>query len=35
MIILNSHYDVVPAILEDWTVDPFGAERRDGKVSSI
>jgi aminoacylase len=35
VIILNSHYDVVPAILEDWTVDPFGAERRDGKVSSI
>lgn len=33
VIILNSHYDVVPAILDDWTVDPFGAERRDGKVS--
>ncbi|KAL3771087.1 hypothetical protein ACHAWU_006464 [Discostella pseudostelligera] len=32
VIILNSHYDVVPAILEDWTVDPFGAERRDGKI---
>ena len=35
VIILNSHYDVVPTILEDWTVDPFGAERRDGKVSII
>lgn len=30
--ILNSHYDVVPADPEDWTVDPFAAERKDGKV---
>lgn len=35
VIILNSHYDVVPAILDDWTVDPFSAERRDGKVSIV
>lgn len=34
VIILNSHYDVVPAVEADWTVDPFGAERKDGKVSS-
>ena len=34
MIILNSHYDVVPAMEEDWTVaKPFAAERKDGKVS--
>ena len=32
VILLNSHYDVVPAILDDWTVDPFGAERKDGRV---
>lgn len=34
VIVLNSHYDVVPANVEDWTVDPFGAVRRDGKVRS-
>ena len=28
---LNGHYDVVPPG-EGWTVDPFGAELRDGKV---
>ncbi len=27
----NSHYDVVPAG-EGWTVDPFGAELRDGRI---
>eukprot|EP00585_Thalassiosira_rotula_P012273 CAMPEP_0196131950 /NCGR_PEP_ID=MMETSP0910-20130528/1746_1 /TAXON_ID=49265 /ORGANISM="Thalassiosira rotula, Strain GSO102" /LENGTH=469 /DNA_ID=CAMNT_0041391477 /DNA_START=37 /DNA_END=1449 /DNA_ORIENTATION=- len=32
VIILNSHYDVVPAAPDDWTVDPFAATRRDGKV---
>ncbi|KAL7534123.1 hypothetical protein ACHAXR_009365 [Thalassiosira sp. AJA248-18] len=32
VIILNSHYDVVPAAPEDWTVDPFAAIRKDGKV---
>lgn len=32
VLILNSHYDVVPAALEDWTVDPFEAIRKDGKV---
>ena len=32
VIILNSHYDVVPAAPEDWTVDPFAATRKDGKV---
>ena len=35
VIILNSHYDVVPAMEEDWTVaKPFSAERKGGKVSS-
>lgn len=32
VILLNSHYDVVPAAPEDWTVDPFKGERKDGKV---
>ncbi|KAL9181854.1 hypothetical protein ACHAXT_012197 [Thalassiosira profunda] len=32
VIILNSHYDVVPANEEEWTVDPFAATRKDGKV---
>ncbi|KAL7511681.1 hypothetical protein ACHAXN_008659 [Cyclotella atomus] len=32
VLILNSHYDVVPAALEDWTVRPFKAIRKDGKV---
>ena len=34
VIILNSHYDVVPAVENDWNVaKPFAAERKDGKVS--
>lgn len=32
VIILNSHYDVVPASTDDWTIDPFSAIRKDGKV---
>ncbi|KAL7548496.1 hypothetical protein ACHAWF_011776 [Thalassiosira exigua] len=32
VLVLNSHYDVVPAAPEDWTVDPFGGLRKDGKV---
>eukprot|EP00536_Pseudo-nitzschia_multiseries_P000501 jgi/Psemu1/178769/e_gw1.6.255.1 len=32
VLLLNSHYDVVPADLEAWTVPPFGAVRRDGKI---
>ena len=32
VLILNSHYDVVPAAPEDWTIDPFAAIRKDGKV---
>lgn len=32
VLVLNSHYDVVPAALDDWTVDPFKAIRKDGKV---
>lgn len=32
VLILNSHYDVVPAATEDWTMDPFAAIRKDGKV---
>lgn len=34
VIILNSHYDVVPAAEDDWTVDPFAGLRKDGKVSA-
>jgi acetylornithine deacetylase/succinyl-diaminopimelate desuccinylase-like protein len=29
-ITLLSHSDVVPAVRDDWAVDPFGAEIRDG-----
>jgi acetylornithine deacetylase/succinyl-diaminopimelate desuccinylase-like protein len=29
-LILHGHLDVVPAIAEDWSVDPFGGEIRDG-----
>ena len=32
VIVLNSHYDVVPAIPEDWTVEPFQGTRKDGKI---
>ncbi|WP_084078477.1 M20/M25/M40 family metallo-hydrolase [Demequina sp. NBRC 110057] len=28
--VLHGHLDVVPAFAEDWSVDPFGAEIRDG-----
>ena len=31
-ILLNSHYDVVPAIEADWTVPAFEGLRRDGRV---
>ena len=30
-LLLNGHIDVVPPG-EDWTLDPFGAEIRDGKI---
>lgn len=32
VILLNSHYDVVPAPREDWTVEPFSGFRKDGKI---
>jgi len=32
IILLNSHYDVVPATKDDWTVEPFAGMRKDGKV---
>ena len=32
VLLLNSHYDVVPADPADWTVPPFGGLRRDGKI---
>ena len=32
ILLLNSHYDVVPAAASDWTVPPFGGVRKDGKV---
>lgn len=31
-LVLHGHLDVVPARAEDWSVDPFGAELRDGMV---
>lgn len=31
-ILLNSHYDVVPVVPEDWTVPPFEGFRREGKI---
>jgi aminoacylase len=32
IILLNSHYDVVPAETNDWTVEPFAGLRKDGRV---
>lgn len=32
VILLNSHYDVVPAEAHDWTVPPFEGIRKDGKI---
>lgn len=32
VILLNSHYDVVPASESDWTVPPFEGVRKDGNV---
>ncbi len=32
IILLNSHYDVVPAQEQDWTVPPFEGIRKDGKI---
>ena len=32
ILLLNSHYDVVPADTSAWTVSPFEAVRKDGKV---
>ncbi|SEI78612.1 M20/M25/M40 family metallo-hydrolase [Demequina mangrovi] len=31
-LVLHGHLDVVPAFPEDWTVDPFGAEVKDGMI---
>lgn len=31
-IVLNSHYDVVPVMLEQWCCDPFAADIRDGYI---
>lgn len=31
-IVLNSHYDVVPAMEDEWHTDPFAAEEIDGKI---
>lgn len=31
-LVLHGHLDVVPAIAEDWSVDPFGGEIRDGMI---
>jgi aminoacylase len=32
VILLNSHYDVVPAAPEDWTLPPFEGIRKDGNI---
>jgi len=31
-VMINSHMDVVPAVAQPWTHDPFGAEEVDGKI---
>ncbi|GGF32535.1 M20/M25/M40 family metallo-hydrolase [Subtercola lobariae] len=31
-LVVHGHLDVVPAIADDWSVDPFGGEIRDGMV---
>ena len=31
-LVLAHHMDVVPAVRDDWTVDPFGGELRDGFI---
>src|SRR5699024_3959547 len=31
-LVVHGHLDVVPAIAEDWSVDPFGAEVIDGMI---
>ena len=31
-IVVHGHIDVVPANAEDWSVDPFAAEIRDGMI---
>ncbi|MCK6208974.1 M20/M25/M40 family metallo-hydrolase [Georgenia sp. EYE_87] len=31
-LVLHGHTDVVPAAADDWSVDPFGAEERDGMI---
>jgi aminoacylase len=32
ILLLNSHYDVVPADDKDWTVPPFEGLRKDGRI---
>lgn len=31
-LVVHGHLDVVPAVAEDWSVDPFGGEIRDGML---
>lgn len=31
-VVLNSHYDVVPAMEEHWDVDPWAAVEKDGRI---
>jgi len=31
-VVLNSHYDVVPCMMEHWDVDPWQAVEKDGKI---
>ena len=32
ILLLNSHYDVVPAVQSEWTVPPFDGYRREGNI---
>lgn len=31
-VVLNSHYDVVPAAADKWTIDPWSAVEREGRI---
>jgi acetylornithine deacetylase/succinyl-diaminopimelate desuccinylase-like protein len=31
-LVVHGHLDVVPALRDQWTVDPFGAELKDGLI---
>ncbi|WP_434620991.1 M20/M25/M40 family metallo-hydrolase [Arthrobacter sp. A5] len=31
-LVVHGHLDVVPALKDDWTIDPFGGEEKDGMI---